>query len=380
MFRSVVVAGPQALMGQLRPLLGGRALVHAADADAALWAAQQHQPAVLLLCEGLRGVECPSELLQVWRARPEMAATTVVYHGVRRAEHALRAGADAVVLPGMPPPLLAAQLDNLARRAEQTGALQGTLRDLRGQLAEREREERARDQMVHMLVHDLKNPIGAVRGLIDLVLDGPALGPEERDLLHTAREGTQHLLYLAANMLDVRKMQAGKMNLRRSALHPHMLEGVLRMAQADVGTELGDRHLEVQLPGALPPLHADPEVLRRILTNLISNAVKHTAPGGRIRVRATPEGEQWVCVSVRDDGEGIPEEDLGLLFQDFGQSPATLHGRFDTGMGLAFCRLAVETHGGEIGVRSKSGAGSEFFFTLPVFDRTEDDDYVELLR
>ena len=122
----------------------------------------------------------------------------------------------------------------------------------------------------------------------------------------------------------------------------------------------------------------DPEILRRVLANLISNALKHTTTGGLILVvvKGTPDAVQ---VTVRDDGEGIPADDIPNLFAAFEQSRLTLHGRFDTGMGLAFCKLAVEEHGGQIWVESERGKGATFYFTLPLAQDAEDDDFVELV-
>ncbi|MCD0165800.1 sensor histidine kinase KdpD, partial [Deinococcus sp. 12RED42] len=241
-----------------------------------------------------------------------------------------------------------------------------------------EHEERVRDQLVHMLVHDLKNPIAAVMGLIEIVQDDPRVPEDNRELLKVAHDETQHLLHLAANMLDVRKIQAGKMNLKRELMFTPMFREVIEQARGDVGSGLRDRHVRVEIEADLSPASADPEILRRVLANLISNALKHTTTGGVITlmVRGLPDGVQIV---VRDDGEGIPEEDIPNLFAAFEQSRLTLHGRFDTGMGLAFCKLAVEEHGGSIRVESERGKGATFIFTLPSLEDNEDDDFVELV-
>jgi signal transduction histidine kinase len=99
---------------------------------------------------------------------------------------------------------------------------------------------------------------------------------------------------------------------------------------------------------------------------LLSNGIKHTRRGGHIDFRALKDKEQGVYVlSVRDDGEGIPEQDLKRIFNAFEQSRHTVHDRYDTGMGLTFCKMAVEKHGGKIWVESKVGRGSTFFITIP---------------
>ena len=103
-------------------------------------------------------------------------------------------------------------------------------------------------------------------------------------------------------------------------------------------------------------LRADPGLLRRILANLFGNAIKHTRRGGYVDFRAWLEDENYV-LSIRDDGEGIPEADQKRIFNAFEQSRHTVHDRYDTGMGLTFCKLAVEKHGGKIWVESKVGRG-----------------------
>ena len=193
-----------------------------------------------------------------------------------------------------------------------------------------------------------------------------------------AREETYHLLHLSVNMLDVRKIQAGKMKLNTEPVFAVQFAEVIEQARGDVGVGMRERHLRIQIPPELPPVLADPEILRRIYANLLSNAMKHTTSGGVITVLAQPQGSELLC-TVRDDGEGIPAEDIPNLFAAFEQSRLTLHGRFDTGMGLAFCKLAVEGHGGRIWVESERGQGASFYFTLPLDMDTEDDDFADLL-
>lgn len=252
------------------------------------------------------------------------------------------------------------------KRAEAWDADRERILTLEARVSGFEVGERAKDEMTHMLVHDLKNPVTAVIGLIDIVIsDAQALiGPDLLNLLEVAREESQHLLYLAANILDVRRMQEGKLNLN---LHPMGLEGLGRIferALADVGTLVLERRISLVAPPNLLSFAVDAEMLRRILANLISNAVKHTRTNGRIVVSAR-DLDTGVELSVNDDGEGIPAEDLRAIFEPYERSLATGRERFDTGMGLTFCRLAVERHGGRIWAESQRGVGSTFTFTVP---------------
>lgn len=143
------------------------------------------------------------------------------------------------------------------------------------------------------------------------------------------------------------------------------LEELAGQALSDARGGPRDRNFSLLVRDDAQRLVADPALLRRILTNLFANAIKHTRSGGYVDFRAWRQEESFV-LSVRDDGEGIPEADHKRIFNAFEQSRHTIHDRYDTGMGLTFCKLAVEKHGGKIWVESKMGRGSTFVFTIPV--------------
>ncbi len=117
----------------------------------------------------------------------------------------------------------------------------------------------------------------------------------------------------------------------------------------------------------------DADVIRRVLENLISNAVKFTPPDGTICVRIQRNVAD-VTISVDDDGQGIPPDQCERIFEKFGQTESGRQHRHSTGLGLTFCRLAVEAHGGKIGVRNESGKGSTFWFMLPLRDQADSEE------
>ncbi|HKI57761.1 MAG TPA: HAMP domain-containing sensor histidine kinase [Trueperaceae bacterium] len=225
--------------------------------------------------------------------------------------------------------------------------------------------ERVKDDLIHMLVHDLKSPIASVMGLLDHSLEMIKADPGEagiEELLGLARSESQHLLNLAANILDVRRMKEGHM-----PFEPQTIGSLTDLAKESLGDVSGgprDRNFGFLVRPEAESLQADPRLLRRVLANLMANAIKHTRRGGYIDFRAWKQDDDFV-LSVRDDGEGIPEADQKRVFNAFEQSRHTVHDRYDTGMGLTFCKLAVEKHGGRIWVESKVGRGSTFFFTIP---------------
>lgn len=363
----------------LAPHLPQAELHFAPDANALLQVIYSNVPDVLVLYTDLPTLVSLPELMTLLRSRHELSATFFVVVGHQGVIELVAAGADSVVFPDYGPEVMAQQIASLLRRAREVKAVHERVHTLTRKLEDWEHEERVRDQLVHMLVHDLKNPITAVLGLLDLVRGDERLPEDLTDLVKLSQEEAQHLLHLSVNMLDVRKIQAGKMNLNPELLFAPMLGEVIQQSKGDVGSGLSERQLTVEVPPGLSPVQADPEILRRIFANLLSNALKHTRVGGNITVRVG-ELTDKLQFSVSDDGEGIPPEDIPNLFAAFEQSRLTLHGRFDTGMGLAFCKLAVEGHGGRIWVDSVRGEGSTFFFTLPLDQPDDDeDDEVELL-
>ncbi len=239
-------------------------------------------------------------------------------------------------------------------------------------------EELLRDRLTHMLVHDLKNPITAIMGAVDFVRsDAPTLKQQQRDLIEMAYEESQRLLHLASNILEVRKMKDGKLRLEPRVLVARDLKRIIENSIMDVGIGMQQRRVRARVPENLARLSADEDIVRRILANLISNAMKHTLAQGRIQIEAR-EVRDMIEMAVHDDGEGIPAEDVERIFKDFERSRLTNSTRFDTGMGLAFCKLAVEQHGGRIWVESTRDKGSSFFFTLPLA-APEPIDVVELV-
>ncbi|WP_155299127.1 sensor histidine kinase [Deinococcus kurensis] len=372
-----VVTFQEARAQSLVPLLPRVNVIHAPSAEFLMRESHVTIPDVALLYTDTPGVPL-HQVLPMLRQRAELGGTHWLAVGSQGLGEMLGAGVDALISDATPPEALALQVRALLGRAQQFRDTLGRVATLQRRMDTWEHEERVRDQLVHMLVHDLKNPIAAVMGLLEIVQEDPRVPEDNRELLKVARDETQHLLHLTVNMLDVRKIQAGKMNLRRELMFTPMFREVVDLSRGDVGSGLRDRHVRVEVEPDLSPASVDPEILRRVLANLISNALKHTTTGGMIvvGVKGTPDA---VLVTVRDDGEGIPAEDIPNLFAAFEQSRLTLHGRFDTGMGLAFCKLAVEEHGGTIWVDSERGKGATFSFTLPLAQDAEDDDFVELV-
>jgi signal transduction histidine kinase len=266
-------------------------------------------------------------------------------------------------------------VDNVPRELtpEQKNALQVLARQAVAHLRLREnyqqlRElEELRDSLTHMIVHDLRTPLTSlIGGMQSLDLLGE-LNEEQRELACMSVNGGKALLGMINDLLDISKMEQGAMALEMAHFSPAELA-----AQALQQVELIAREkrltLVTDIAPALAALRADEEKLRRTLVNLLGNAVKFTSDEGRVTLSIQPgkEGRE-LNFAVADTGEGIPAEAFERIFAKFGQVESRKAGRrMSTGLGLTFCKMAVEAHGGRIWVESELGKGSTFRFTIPV--------------
>jgi PAS domain S-box-containing protein len=224
----------------------------------------------------------------------------------------------------------------------------------------------ARDEVVSIVSHDLKNPLGVVSGAADILLDLP-LDPEERDRqLRIIRRSAERMGRLIRDLLDVARLDAGALIVRRAAepvrplleeLHQEFLPQARRK----------DISLELVVEPELPPGSIDADRIHQALGNLLANALKFTPGGGRIVLGAAldPEGAELV-LRVSDTGPGVPEESADLLFDRFWQ--ASRDDRTGAGLGLAIVRGITEAHGGRVEVASTPGRGATFRLHLPTAD------------
>jgi len=224
--------------------------------------------------------------------------------------------------------------------------------------------ERLRDDLTYMIVHDLRTPLTSLlSGLQTIPLVGD-LNEIQTEMVEIAVDGGQTLLGMINDLLDVEKMEQESVPLEMT---PLTAGGLIERATAQVTllAQASGLTLAQQAPLDLPPLSGDEDKLRRTIVNLLGNAIKFTPVGGTVTA-AAEIGEGVVLFSVRDTGEGIPPEAFERIFEKFGQVENRKAGRkMSTGLGLTFCKLAVEAHGGRIWVESLPGQGSAFFFTIP---------------
>jgi K+-sensing histidine kinase KdpD/CheY-like chemotaxis protein len=229
-----------------------------------------------------------------------------------------------------------------------------------------EEVDRLKTQFLANMSHELRTPLNSIIGFSRVILkeiDGPLTDMQRTDL-QTVYESGQHLLSLINNILDIVKIEAGKMEI---SIEEVDLKPIITSVMSTAVALVKDKSVELQtsLPDDLPFLRADSRRVRQVLLNLVGNSAKFTEEG-YIRVEAKSDEEE-VIVSVVDSGIGIPEDKLEMIFEAFTQVDASSTRRAGgTGLGLSICQSFVEMHGGRIWVESEANKGSTFSFALPI--------------
>ena len=250
-----------------------------------------------------------------------------------------------------------------ARRVEfdENDSIQWILRDI----TERKELDSLRDDLTAMIYHDLRSPLANIVSSLDVLY---SMVPEDDkdtvlSILKIAENSTDRIQRLVSSLLDVSKLESGQPVADQKAVETLEL---IKSAVADVTPVAGGRRqtLTTDLPDHLAPIWVDEDMARRVLINLMENASKFSPPGGKIEIGAHHDTE-WIHMWVRDNGPGIPPAEQDRIFDKFTRLRGTSKPG-GLGIGLAFCRLAVQGHGGRIWVESEPGHGSTFHFTFPV--------------
>jgi PAS domain S-box-containing protein len=225
--------------------------------------------------------------------------------------------------------------------------------------------ERMREDLIHAMVHDLRNPLTVIYGALSFLSDslGDALSPTNRQLWTITQDNTEGMLQLVQSILEISRLEARQMPLNRTlAPLSKTVSGVLDLQRPLAADK--DIRLESDVEADLPPVWVDVRLIERVLQNLVGNAIKFTPSGGVIRVEGKLQAEDLgrALVSVSDTGTGIPPEIQERLFQKFVTGEQQGRG---SGLGLAFCKMVVEAHGERIWVADSAESGTTFAFTLP---------------
>jgi signal transduction histidine kinase len=256
--------------------------------------------------------------------------------------------------------VLGARVRSLLKLKAATDALENSYRKLR-------ELEKVRDDLMKMIVHDLKSPLTSVLATLELLGDGVfgKMTDEQKRAVSDAEGKSEDLLALIEDILEVARIEEAAVTIVPEPIAPAALISELmhewrhRFHQERTG-------VTVRVDDDTPLFHADKGLLKRVFSNLIQNAVSHSSDTVQIVITARQAGDS-VLFTFADNGPGIPEEYHEVIFRKFGQVATGITPRVrSSGLGLTFCKLVVDLHGGMIWVRSREGEGSAFYVQLPI--------------
>ena len=229
--------------------------------------------------------------------------------------------------------------------------------------------QKARELITQTLVHDLKSPIGAIKSALMIIDETVKLEPEPDDVISQsvsiAQRSANRVMGLVESLLEIARMESGELGL---AMNPTDLKALVTQTVADYRQQAAsiDVLLQARIAEDIPMLLLDQEKITRVLTNLLDNALKFSPSGTKVKVHLTRPETTKVLVEVIDKGPGIPDDFKRRIFDQFSQVPGTRGRKRGSGLGLTFCRLTIEGHGGKIWVDDNPAGGSIFKYTLPI--------------
>lgn len=336
----------------IRPVTNGALALQAA----------RHQPPDLVLLDikmpGMDGFEVCRQL----KAEENLRDIPVIFiSALQDTEDKLRAfqagGVDYVTKPF--------QIEEVQARVQTHLQLRRQRIQLQENFQQLQSLERMRDSLTHMIVHDMRTPLMSIGGYLELLQTFEVGGLSSVGLEYVAksRVNVTRLVQMANEMLTVSRLEAGALPLNRTPLD---LAALLRESAAAVNLIGNPERIRLDLSVPTPAVLADRELLSRVLQNLLNNALKFSPAGSPVNVMLRPI-QRALLVQVADRGPGIPPGCEKTIFQKFGQLDRASQ-RSGTGLGLAFCKLVVEAHGGQIGVAPVAApdSGSCFWFSLPL--------------
>ena len=258
------------------------------------------------------------------------------------------------------------EVGGLAETATLGAAFNEMAEELEQEEVRRAELDRLKDEFVLTASHELRSPLTSVQGFAELLmLERESLTPRQAETVEVILDNCRHLVRLLNDLLDLARSDAGRLAIRPQPTEvAPLIADVVRTMRAQ--TEAAGQNLSEHVRPDLPLINVEPDRIRQILVNLITNAHEYSPEGASIQVVAQAVGAE-VEIAVSDNGPGIPEDQLGRIFERFTRGDAGLTQRVGgTGLGLAISKSLVELHGGSIGAESSVGQGSTFSVRLPI--------------
>ena len=337
----------------------GYQVIEAGDGEQVLQMLAEHSVDVVLMgvfmakmggFEACRRIKADEQT----KMTPVLLVTAMGERGARLS--GMDAGADDFITKPIDPREVSLRVRNAARGKELYDKLQTSFEELK-------RLEELRDGLTHMLVHDLRTPLTAIKGYASLLVAGFGAGltPQQQTFAEKIVAQSNRLVEMVSAILDVSRLESDQMPLETAKADLSLL----LFEQSEQFSGLPDCNLNLDIADAVT-LKCDSGLIGRVVANLMSNAFKYTPKGETVTLRLTTDSSV-AKVEVLDKGPGVPEESREKIFEKFTQVEGETHKRpYSSGLGLTFCQLVIQKHGGEIAVDEAPGGGSRFWFTLPL--------------
>jgi two-component system, sensor histidine kinase and response regulator len=287
---------------------------------------------------------------------------------------ALEVGADDFISKPVDHMELTVRVKSLLRIKSYQDELQNHLREIVSKNAKLEELEKTRDGLAHMIIHDLRNPLTAISTYTQLLMMGEDASEDQKPKMERCLYYCKELDRMIQNLLDIGRMEEGKLTLQREVTD---IRSLFDEVSDHFRIEGEERKISLEFcqDEIVPAVSIDRDLMKRVLANLLNNALRHTPKGGKIEISTvlSPNLED-LCIAVRDTGVGLPPEYHQKIFDKFEQvqlkSEKGVGG--SSGLGLTFCKMAVEAHGGKIWVESEgTGKGCTFCVQIPVSPQGE---------
>ena len=343
------------------------------NGEDALATVAERQPDLILLdvmMPGMDGFEVCRRLKQDDKTR---MIPIVMVTALREDEHRIRSmevGADDFISKPVDHTELLVRIKSLLRIKSYHDELLESYREIAHKNEKLQELERIKDGLTHMIIHDLNNPLMAISGSVELILMRRGnLSERQIGVLEKCTKFCGDLNQMIRSLLDIHLMEAGELILEKK---PTKMEDLIDdlLLQFKSETDSKNISLSFKRPEYVPSVNIDENIIKRVIANLINNAVRHTSERCGIEIDILcPPGEGWLSLSVRDNGKGLAREYHQKVFNKFEQVRLKQAGEKvgRSGLGLAFCKMAVESHGGTIWVESEGeGKGCTFSFNIPI--------------